>query len=51
MAQFDPKRPENFLDSGRSAKHRFCGIKLYEAAVGDLTLPAKWTLKDFIPKQ
>jgi hypothetical protein len=30
----------SFLHSGRSAKRRFCEMEFYEAAAGDLTLPA-----------
>ena len=36
-----PKRPVSFLQSGHSAKPRFNEVAFYEAAVGDLDLPAR----------
>jgi hypothetical protein len=35
-----PKRPVSFLQSGHSAKPRFNEVAFYEAAAGDLDLPA-----------
>lgn len=40
MSQFDRFRSVSFLHSHRSGKPNFCETKFYEAAVGDLTLPA-----------
>ena len=40
LAQTDPFLPFIFLQNRRSAKLDFCETELYEAVVGDLTLPA-----------
>jgi hypothetical protein len=37
----DPKRSISFLQTGQSAKSRFCELKCSDAAIGDFTLPAK----------
>jgi len=36
----DPKRPVALLQTGQSAKARFCKLESYKAAVGDLTQSA-----------
>ncbi len=36
-----PKRPVSFLQTGRPAKQGICALEFYEAAVADLTQPAK----------
>jgi len=40
MRAHDPKRSISFLQTGQSAKPRFCELEFSEAAVGDLTQPA-----------
>ncbi len=37
----DPQRPIRFLQTGQSAKSRFCELECSEAAIGDLNLPAR----------
>jgi len=43
----DPQRPIRFLQTGQSAKSRFCELEFSAAAIGDLNLPAisgrSWT--------
>jgi hypothetical protein len=36
----DPNPPVTFLETGQSAKSRFCELEFSEAAIGDFTLPA-----------
>jgi len=36
----DPKPSVSFLQTGQSAKSRFCELDCSEAALGDLNLPA-----------
>ena len=40
MTAIDPQRPIRFLQTGQSAKSRFCELECSEAAIGDLNLPA-----------
>ena len=48
LAVDDPEPSFNFLRTRRSAKRNFCETERYEAAVGDLTLPAicsRWVFR------
>jgi hypothetical protein len=40
LSPTDPHRPVPFLETGQSAKSRFCELECSEAAIGDFTLPA-----------
>ena len=40
LSPTDPHRPVPFLETGQSAKSRFCELECSEAAIGDFTLSA-----------
>jgi len=40
-AKTDPFLPVTILQTGQSAKSRFCELEGYKAAIGELTLSAK----------
>jgi hypothetical protein len=41
LAAIDPFLPVALLQTGQSAKSRFCELECYKAAFGDFTLPAR----------